>query len=153
MRNQNKLLIEQFDRKLMPFVEAGKVQIPDKGWIFGLRNTLNMTLEQLGRKLNITRQAVKRIENSEVFGTISMNLLREVGHAMDMRFVYGFVPNHGSISNLLDKKSHELAKKIIQRTDHTMMLEDQATDIEYLDGAVEELAAQIRQELRRSIWD
>ncbi len=153
MRNQKKLLIEQFDRKLVPFIEAGEVQIPDKGWIFGLRNTLNMTLEQLGRKLNITRQAVKRIENSEVYGTISINLLREVGQAMDMRFVYGFVPNHGSISNLIDKKSHELAKKIIQRTDHTMMLEDQATDKEYLNGAVEELAAQIRQELRRSIWD
>ena len=153
MRNQSKLLIEQLDRKLLPFIEAGKVQIPDKGWIFSLRNTLNMTLEQLGRKLNITRQGVKRIENSEESGTITINLLREVGRALDMRLVYGFVPNSGSVSNLIDMKSYELAKRIIQRTDHTMLLEDQATDKEHLDEAVEELATQIRQELRRSIWD
>ena len=153
MRNQSQLLVEQLDRKLMPFIEAGNVQIPDKGWIFSLRNTLNMTLEQLGRKLNITRQGVKRIENSEASGTVSINLLREVGRAMDMRFVYGFIPKHGSVSNLIDKKSHELAERIIQRTDQTMMLEDQANEKEYLKTAVEDLATQIRQELRRSIWD
>ena len=153
MRNLSKLLIEQLDRKLLAFVEAGKMHIPDKGWIFTLRSTLNMTLEQLGRKLDITRQGVKRIENSEVSGTISINLLREVGQAMDMRLVYGFVPNHGSVSNLIEKKSYELAKRIIQRTDQTMMLEDQATEIEHLNAAVEELATQIRQELNRSLWD
>ena len=147
------MLIEQLDRKLLPFVEAGKIEIPDKGWIYVLRNTLNMTLEQLGRKLKMTRQGVKRIENSEASGTITINLLREVGRAMDMKLVYGFVPNHGSISNLIDHKSYELAKKIIRRTDQTMLLEDQATGEEYLNAAVEELAVKIRQEMRRSIWD
>ena len=58
-----KLMIEQLDRKLLPFIEAGKIQIPDRGWIFSIRNTLNMTLEQLGTKLKITRQGVKRIED------------------------------------------------------------------------------------------
>lgn len=153
MRNQNKLLIEQLDTKLMSFTEAGKVQIPDKGWIFSLRNTLNMTLEQLGRKLNITRQGVKRIENSELSGTISLNLLREVGKAMDMKLVYGFVPIHGSISTLIEQKSLELAEKIVRRTDQSMMLEDQASEKKHLDDAVQELAERIRQELRRSIWD
>jgi len=153
MRNQSKLLIEQLDRKLLPFIEAEKVQVPDQGWIFSLRKTLNMTLEQLGRKLKITRQGVKRIEKSEASGTISINLLREAGRAMDMRLVYGFVPNHGSISNLIDAKSYELAKRIVQRTDHTMLLEDQATEKEHLKIAIEELAAQIKREMRRSLWD
>ena len=153
MRNQSKLLIEQLDRKLIPFLEAGKVQIPDKGWIFTLRNTLNMTMEQLGRKLNITRQGVKRIENSEVSGAITVKLLQDVGRAMDMSLVYGFIPKHGSVSTLLDKKSYELAERIIQRTNQTMMLEDQAIEKEHLNAAVVELAAQIRQELRRSLWD
>lgn len=153
MRNQSKLLIEQLDRKLLPFVEAGKIQVPVQGWIFSLRKTLNMTLEQLGRKLKITRQGVKRIEKSEASGTISINLLREAGRAMDMRLVYGFVPNHGSISNLIDTKSYELAKRIVQRTDHTMLLEDQSTEKEHLKIAIEELAAQIKREMRRSLWD
>lgn len=153
MRNQSKLLIEQLDKKLLPFIEAGKVQIPDRGWIFSLRNTLNMTLEQLGRKLNISRQGVKRIENSEVSASISLKLLHEVGKAMDMKLVYGFVPIHGSVSNLINQKSLELAKKIVRRTDQTMMLEDQASDEQHLNDAVKELAERIRHELRRSIWD
>ena len=153
MRKKNTLLIEQLDQKLMHFVEAGRVEIPHTGWIFVIRNTLNMTLDQLGRKLGITRQGVKRIENSEMSGTISIKLLREVGRAMDMRLVYGFVPKQGSVSKLIDEKSLELAKRIIQRTDQTMLLENQATDKEHLSKAINDLAAEIKRELKRSIWD
>lgn len=153
MRNQRKLMIEHLDRKLLPFIEAGKTQVPDRGWIFNIRSTLNMTMEQLGRKLSITRQGVKRIEKSEESGSISLRLLREVGQAMDMRLVYGFVPDHGSVSNLIDVKSSELARKIVQRADQTMILEDQAIDKERVKEAEIELAALIRQEVRRTIWD
>ena len=65
MRNKRKLLIDQLDKKLHPFQKAEKVLIPDKGWIHTIRTTLNMTMMQLGVKLNITRQGVKRIEESE----------------------------------------------------------------------------------------
>ncbi len=153
MRDKRKLLIDQLDRKLRVFSAATEAEIPERGWIFTIRNTLNMTLEQLGRRLNISRQGVKRIENSEMSGSITINLLREAGHAMDMKLVYGFVPRHGTVSKMIEQKSYELAKKIIQRTDQTMLLEDQATDQEHLKAAVEDLADQIRQEVRRSLWD
>ena len=65
MRNQRNLLIEQLDRKLLPFKGSEKVIIPEKGWINTIRTTINMTLEQLGNKLNITKQGVKRIEESK----------------------------------------------------------------------------------------
>ena len=153
MRKQNKLLLEQLDQKLESFIEAGKINVPHKGWIFAIRNTLNMTLDQLGRKLGKTRQGVKRIENSEMSGTISIKLLREVGQAMDMRLVYGFLPNQGSVSNFVDIKSLELAERIIQRTDQTMLLENQAAEKEHLSEAVLDLAAEIKREMKRSLWD
>ena len=153
MRDKRKLLIDQLDRKLRVYSAAAETEIPERGWIFTIRNTLNMTLEQLGRRLDISRQGVKRIENSEMSGSITINLLREAGHAMDMKLVYGFVPRYGTVSKLIEQKSYELAKKIIQRTDQTMLLEDQATDQEHLKVAVEDLADQIRQEVRRSLWD
>ncbi|MGY8911286.1 MAG: mobile mystery protein A, partial [Flavobacteriales bacterium] len=65
MRNKQKLLIEQLDQKLQPFSETRKVLIPERGWINTIRTSLNMTMAQLGTKLNITRQGVKRIEESE----------------------------------------------------------------------------------------
>ena len=153
MRNQRKLLIEQLDRKLKPFLDSETVIIPDNGWINTIRTTINMTLEQLGNKLNMTKQGVKRIEESEVAGTLTIKSLREVGSALEMKFVYGFVPIDGSIDTLLDRKSRILAEKIILRTNHNMMLEDQAIEKEKLKTAIDDLSNEIKFELRKTIWD
>ena len=73
MRNNKKLLIEQLDQRLKPFQKAEKVIVPDKGWINNIRTSLNMTIAQLGAKLSMTRQGVKKIEDSEAKGSISIN--------------------------------------------------------------------------------
>ena len=153
MRNQRRLMIEQLDRKLLSFREASEINIPDKGWINGIRNTLNMTLEQFGKKLGITRQGARRIETSEASGTISVNLLKESGKVLGMRFVYGFVPLQGSIGALIDQKANELAKQIVLRTNQTMMLENQATGKENIERAITELASEYKKEMTRSLWD
>lgn len=153
MRNQKQLLIEHLNNKLKPFSEAKTVIVPDSGWIKTIRTTLNMTLEQLGGKLNITRQGVRYIEESESSGSISLNALKDVGMAMDMKLVYGFVPIDGSIDSLITRKSRILAKKIILRTNHNMLLEDQQIGEEKLKLAIDELAREIKAELRKTIWD
>jgi len=153
MRNQKKLLIEQLDRKLKPFSGSELVIVPNNGWINSIRTTMNMTLEQLGKKLNMTKQGAKRIEESEAAGTITINSLREVGNTIDMKFVYGFMPNDGSIDSLLDRKSRNLAEKIILRTNHNMMLENQEINKTNLKNAIEDLSKEIKIELKRAIWD
>lgn len=153
MRNQRKLLIEQLDRKLIPFLGSEMVIIPDNGWINTIRTTINITLEQLGKKLNMTKQGVKRIEESEAAGTITIKSLKEVGNALEMKFVYGFVPIDGSIDSLLDRKSRILAEKIILRTNHNMMLEDQEIEKGNLKNAIEDLSKEIKFELKKPIWD
>lgn len=153
MRNQRQLLIEHLDRKLKPFSFSESVIVPDKGWINTMRTSLNMTLEQLGKKLNITKQGVKRLEDSEAAGTITINSLKEVGNAMDMKFVYGFSPLDGSVDSLLDRKSRMLAEKIILRTNHSMILENQAIDKARLSQAIDDLSKDIKAELNRAIWD
>lgn len=153
MRNQRNLLIEQLDRKLLTFKGTEKVIIPEKGWINTIRATINMTLEQLGNKLNITKQGVKRIEESEAAGTITIKSLKEVGNALEMKFVYGFVPIDGSVNSLLERKSRVLAEKIILRTNQNMMLEDQAIEKSKLKAAIDDLSKEIRSELKKSIWD
>ncbi|MDA3953018.1 MAG: mobile mystery protein A [Bacteroidales bacterium] len=153
MRNQKKLLVEQLDRKLKPFLSSEIVIIPDNGWINTVRITINMTLEQLGKKLNMTKQGVKRIEESEAAGTITIKSLKEVGNALEMKFVYGFVPVDGSIDSLLDRKSRILAEKIILRTNHNMMLEDQAIEKGKLKIAIDDLSKEIKFELKKTIWD
>jgi predicted DNA-binding mobile mystery protein A len=153
MRNQRKLLVEQLDRKLKPFLGSELVIIPNNGWINTIRTTLNMTLEQLGKKLNMTKQGAKRIEESEAAGTVTINTLKEVGSALEMKFVYGFVPVDGSIDSLLDRKSRKLAETIILRTNQNMMLENQGIDKNAIENAIKDLSNELKVELKKAIWD
>ncbi len=153
MRNQKKLLLEQLDRKLEPFHGTDKVQVPQNGWISTIRTTLNMTMEQLGSRLNMTRQGVKKIEEREASGAISIKSLKEVGVALDMQFVYGFVPRQSSIEKLVDLKSRQLARKIVLRTNQNMKLENQGNSDERITQAIEELVGEIKREMRKSLWD
>ncbi len=153
MRNKKTLLIEQLDQKLQPFQETVTILVPEKGWINAIRTTLNMTMEQLGNKLNITRQGVKKIEESEAKGSISINSLKEIGKAMDLKLVYGFVPNDGTIDNLIAIKARTLAQKIVSRTNHNMKLEDQGISEDKIEQSISDLAAEIKREMKKSLWE
>jgi predicted DNA-binding mobile mystery protein A len=153
MRNKKKLLIEQLDQKLQHFEKTQLVVIPDKGWINAVRTALNMTLAQLGTKLNLTRQGVKKIEDNEAKGSLSINSLKEVGEALDLKFVYGYVPKDGTIDQLITRKAETLARKIVMRTNQNMKLEGQGIGDEKMDETIKELAEELKREMRKSLWD
>ena len=112
-----------------------------------------MTMAQLGTRLKITRQGVKNIEESESKGSISINALKEVGEALDLKFVYGFVPKNGTFENLINLKAEKLARKIVLRTNQNMKLEDQGIGDEKINKIIKELASEIKREMRKSLWD
>ena len=153
MRNKKQLLIEQLDQKLKPFQETEIVLVPDKGWINTIRTTLNMTMAQLGIKLGVTKQGVKRIEESEAKGSISINSLKEVGNALELKLVYGFIPKDGTIDNIINNKAQTLARKIVSRANQNMKLEDQGISEDKIDDSINDLAKEIKREMRKSLWD
>jgi len=153
MRNKKLLALQQLDRRLEPFLGTEKVTTPSEGWISNIRNSLNITLEQLGQKLGMGKTGVKNLEERESKGTISIKYLKEVGQALNMKFVYGFVSNEGSFENLVETKAYALAKKIVSRTNQNMALENQAVEEKHLNQAIEELASEIKKDVRKTIWD
>jgi len=153
MRNKKLLALQQLDRRLEPFRGTEKVVVPSKGWINNIRNSLNITLEQLGEKLGMGKTGVKNLEERESKGTISIKYLKEIGQALNMKFVYGFVSNEGSFENLVEAKAYALAKKIVSRTNQNMALENQAVEEKRLNQAIEELASEIKKDVRKTIWD
>lgn len=153
MRNKKQLLIEQLDKKLENFKDAAMILIPAKGWINTIRTSLNMTRDQLGVKLKMTKGAIQKIEEREASGQITINKLKDVGQALDMKFVYGFTPNSGSIDNLISIKSEKLARKIVIRTNQNMKLEDQGIGDEKINKTIKDLANEIKREVRKSLWD
>ena len=153
MRNKKKLLVDQLDQKLARFNDARKVLVPEKGWINTIRTSLNMTREQLGTKLRLTKGAIQKIEEREATGQITINKLKDVGKVLDMQFVYGFVPKDGTIDNLISNKAEKLARKIVLRTHQNMKLEDQGISDSKINDSIIDLANEIKREMRKSLWD
>lgn len=146
-------MLNQLDREIMPFHGTEKVTTPERGWIYTIRTKINMTLEQLGLRLNMTKQGIQKLEERESTGSITLNSLKEAGNALDMHFVYGFVPRQGSFNKLVEIKANQLAKKIVERTHQNMLLENQGKSEAFIEEAVEEMAAGLKMEMRRALWD
>jgi predicted DNA-binding mobile mystery protein A len=147
------LHINQLNGKMLIFASLKQVAIPPIGWIKAIRVALGMSLEQLGKKLSITRQSAQEIEKREKDGSITIKSLKEIGRALDMQLVYGFVPNDGSLDALIEKKATELATKIVLRTSNTMKLEDQENSKKRIQKAIKERAAEIKNEMPKILWD
>lgn len=153
MRNKKSLLITQLDQKLKPFAAAKNSILPHKGWIHTIRTSLNMTMEQLGNKLGITKQGVKKIEENEAKGTTSINTLKQVANALDMQLIYGFIPKKGTVQELVAQKAEKLATKIVLRTHKNMQLENQAIQDKKIKQAITNLKEELIRELNKSLWD
>ena len=154
MKNMNRqLLIDHLDKKLAMLQGLADSEIPTKGWINAVRTTLGMTLAQLAKRLNKTPVAVREIEGREQSKTITLKKLIEVGEALDLRFVYGFVPKESSLRAMIEKRAREVAHEIVMRTSHSMALEDQKNSEERLEQSIRDLAEMLKRELPRHLWD
>ena len=150
---QKKLQIAQLNTKMKAFVALKNIHGPGTGWIRAIRTSIGMSLEQLSAKLNIAKQSVHKIEKREAEGTITLNTLRDVAKAMDMRLVYAFVPNEDSLDAMIDKKAKEVATKIVMRTSINMKLEDQENTEQRLEKAIAERTDELKRELPKILWD
>jgi predicted DNA-binding mobile mystery protein A len=150
---KNSLQFQQLNNKMLEFTSLQKVAIPPTGWIKAIRTAIGMSLQQLGNKLSVSKQAVLDIEKREKDGSITIKSLKEIARAMDMQLVYGFVPNDGSLDALIERRATELATAIVLRTANTMKLEDQANSKKLIEKAVNERAAAIKNEMPKILWD
>lgn len=150
---KNKLEFQHLENKINYFNSLNNLNVPPTGWIKAFRTVLGITLEQLGKKLKVTKQGAADIERREKDGSITLKTLREVGNKLEMKFIYGFIPMDGSLEALVDRKARELAEKIVSRTSQTMKLEDQENSKERLQKAIDERVVQLKNEMPSSLWD
>jgi predicted DNA-binding mobile mystery protein A len=152
MRN-NKLQFQQLNEKMDQLNGLQHVIVPPIGWIKAIRNGIGMSMEQLGKKLSITKQGVMDIEKREKEGAITIKSMQEIAKAMDTQFVYGFVPKTGSLEQMIEYRALEIASKIVERTSTTMKLEDQANSKERIEKAIKERATEIINKTPKILWD
>lgn len=152
LQNSALIVIRQLDKRFQK-LNILSVERPAAGWINSIRTALNMSLEQLGNRLNMTGQGVKRLEKREAEDRITLKGLREAGSALDMKLVYGFIPKGLSLEAMIEEKARILAVKVIKRTSNTMKLENQENSQERINEAIEEMTQQIKREMPKSLWD
>jgi predicted DNA-binding mobile mystery protein A len=148
-----RIVIGQTDRKIRQLAKSDGVTVPSSGWIYAIRQSLGMSLRQLGNRIGITPQSVKEMEEREKNGTISLNVLRQFGKSMDMKFIYGFIPKQKSLEKLVEERAASLAEDIVKRTSINMELEDQKIGSKLIQKAIREKVHEIKQEMPRYLWD
>jgi predicted DNA-binding mobile mystery protein A len=151
--NKRHIVRNQLDDKMLMLREAGSVIPPSSGWIFAIRYAINMSLRQLGKKMSITPQSVKEMQEREQNGTISIKVLKQVAKALDMNFVYGFIPHEQTLTGMIEKKAKELAENIVHRTSIHMQLEDQGLSKTQIDRAIEAKTGELKEEVPKLLWD
>lgn len=150
---KHSLVLEQIDRKILQFKKVADITIPSSGWVYAIRLALGMSLRQLGKKMGITAQSVKEIEKREQRGSVSLNVLRLYAKSLDMKLVYGFIPEHESLEKMIEKQAIHRAKEIVSRTSISMKLEDQENNPTRIKKAVREKAQEIKLEMPKYLWD
>ena len=150
---KQKLIVEQLDKKLQVYRPLINVSIPDEGWLHVIRKAYKMSLRQFGKRLGVSPPAVNGFEKREKDGSITLKTLEDAGRALEMKFVYGFIPMDGSINKTIESRARALATEIVKGTSSTMALEDQEISNERLKKAIEERTQQIMFEMPRHLWD
>lgn len=149
----NKLEYQQIASKVNKFAQIKNVVVPPVGWIRAIRLAIGMTLEQLGKRMKITKQAVRDMERREMEGAITIKSLKEIAKAMDMNLVYGFVPIAKSMDDLIEKRAIEIATEIVKRTSASMKLEGQENSRQRIEKAIKERANDIIDNNPKILWD
>jgi predicted DNA-binding mobile mystery protein A len=149
---ENNLRIKQIDKKLEQNNRLLK-GAPANGWIRDVRTSLNMSAEQLGKRLNIGAEGVKKMEQRERNKNITLKNLDEAARAFGLRLTYGFSAPQDNLEQLVAAKAKGKAKTVVARTNRTMSLEKQANSKARLQRSVKELAGELARKKPKYLWD
>ncbi len=153
MKTQKRLILSQTDDKLRRYTRIENIVTPQSGWLRAIREATGMPLHKLAKKLHVSPSNVLQREKREADGTVTLRILKETAEAMDLKFVYGFVPKDGSLQKLVRRKATETARKIVSRTSQSMELEKQAVSSARLARAIKEKILELELEMPTYLWD
>ncbi len=154
MKNrQRRQVLEQVSDKLKSLQPVLLIKNQPFGWVNAIRTAIGMSLNQLGKRMGMTAQGIKALEQREKAKTITLQSLQEVADALNMQLVYAIVPKKGTLKQMVDEKAEEKAKEIVKRTHASMTLENQQLKKEKLMGIIMEKKEELKNEMPKFIWD
>ena len=126
---------------------------PKSGWVAEIRESLQMTTNQLGRRLGVAQSVVSNFEKSERADSISLKTLSKIAEALNCELQYALVPKT-NLSKFIMDQAKLVGARDNARLEHHMRLEGQATKrslSEKLDQTIE--AASLISTRSKRLWD
>lgn len=146
------LRISQIDQKIKKIDKVIKNN-QSQSWINDIRTSLGMSLEQLGKRMNMSPQGVRMLEQRERDGSITLKTLNQAAKAFGLSLGYGFVTSTTSLEGLVSNQALIKSKEIVRRLNKTMSLENQANSKTRLEKSVKELRDEIIRNKPKYLWD
>lgn len=140
------------DNRIQKMNQVGIMSTPPRGWIYTIRTSLGMTLAQLGKRLDVSPQAIAQLEKREVDGQITLSTLRAALRALGVESTHA-VTSPASLREIIRKQAEKKAREIVLRTSQTMSLENQKNSDKHLQTAIHERATEIEKTLPKYLWD
>jgi predicted DNA-binding mobile mystery protein A len=145
-----KLIREQLDKKLANLKEFAGHKLFG-GWIKTIREALDMTSGDLAFRVGVNQSRIIHMEKSEIEGNIKISTMQKIADALDMDFVYGFVPRT-SLNTMVREQAEKIALQKIKRLDHTMRLEMQELSSEEREKSLQDMIDRILIEEPKDFW-
>ena len=139
----------RLDERLQGFARIPHVEVPGRGWIKAIRESLGMTTTQLAKRLGISQPSVIALEQSEAKRTIELASLHRVAEALDCRLVYALVPKT-TLELAVREKALAFDRRRRAPVEHSMLLENQGVNERASDVTVDEI---VRETNPRRFWD
>ena len=148
---EEKLIREQLDKK----IKIWKILLTPENrltpWIKSIRIALGMTLQDLADRMGADKARISRIEKAEVEGDLRISTLKKVAEALEMEFVYGFLPKD-SLDSMVKNQARKIAVSTLSKVNYSMRLEDQELSEEERKKALINLEQKILMEPPIDFW-
>lgn len=93
--------LAELDREFGEFAKMQRSATPRCGWAKTIRLALGMSSGALGRRLAISAQGVRKLEQAEANGTITLKTLARLAEGMDCEVHYMLVPRTRLVEQVL----------------------------------------------------
>ncbi len=128
---------------------------PPSGWVKAIRGSLGISIRQLADRVGVRHGSINQIEKREPKKRVTIESLEQVARAMDCKLVYAIIPQDSAdtLEDIIDRKAHEAAVKILKGVAHTMQLEAQGTSQKELEAEIKRVAKTLKEDGDSRIWN
>lgn len=136
--------LAELDRQFCEFAQLQRHAVPRCGWAKTVRLALGMSSKSLGHRLGISAQGVRKLEQAEADGSISLKTLARLAQGLDCEVHYILVPRTSLMDQVLTR-AQERAGGARSAPAQTWSLPQEAQ-------ALEALSTLLAQVSRRGFW-